>query len=120
MLDWLEKERLLPVLFFTFNRRSARRSRWRTDGVRCSSPRSGAGSSILFEDLVERYECAETASLARLRTMAAAGVRVPSRGHASGAQGDRRAAFSRRGSCGCSFATETFAARRQHAVAHFM
>ena len=74
MLDWLEREKLLPVLFFTFNRKEceslalANRHRSLLTG---DERQQLVG---LFDDLAARYECAKTPSVAQLRTLAAAGV----------------------------------------------
>jgi len=74
MLDWLEAQRLLPVLFFTFNRKECEAL------ALANQRRSLLGSDerdklvTLFDDLADRYECARTATLARLRSLAAAGV----------------------------------------------
>jgi superfamily II RNA helicase len=74
MLDWLETEKLLPVLFFTFNRKEceslALANRRRTLLAHAEREKLVG----LFDELVQRYECARTPSLERLRTLAAAGV----------------------------------------------
>jgi len=74
MLDWLEKEKLLPVLFFTFNRKECESLALANRQRSLLSHQDREKLVGLFDDLVSRYECARTPSLAKLRTLAAAGV----------------------------------------------
>jgi len=74
MLDWLEKEKLLPVLFFTFNRKECESLALANRQRSLLSHQDREKLVGLFDDLVQRYECARTPSLAKLRTFAAAGV----------------------------------------------
>jgi superfamily II RNA helicase len=74
LLDWLESQALLPVLFFSFNRKQcevlalANRHRALLSGD--ERPRLTG----LFDELAARYESEPTPALAQLRTLAAAGI----------------------------------------------
>jgi superfamily II RNA helicase len=74
MLDWLERERLLPVLFFTFNRKECEALAVANHGRSLLGHDERTKLVGLFDDLVDRYDCARTPTLARLRALAAAGV----------------------------------------------
>jgi superfamily II RNA helicase len=74
MLDWLEQEKLLPVLFFTFNRKECEALAVANKTRSLLSPAERQQLVGLFDDLASRYESAKTPSLAKLRSMAAAGV----------------------------------------------
>jgi superfamily II RNA helicase len=74
MLDWLEREKLLPVLFFTFNRKECESLALANGKRALLRPEEHERVVELFDDLASRYECKLTAPLARLRAFAAAGV----------------------------------------------
>ncbi len=74
MLDWLEREKLLPVLFFTFNRKECESLALANRRRTLLRDRDRDDLVALFDELVRRYECARTPSLANLRTLAASGV----------------------------------------------
>ncbi len=74
MLDWLEKEKLLPVLFFTFNRKECEALAVANKSRVFLTQEERRKLLDLFDDLAQRYECEKTPSLAKLRSLAAAGV----------------------------------------------
>ncbi len=74
LLDWLESQRLLPVLFFCFSRREC--ETLAAENVRRAllGDRERATVLALFDELTQRFECAPSAVLTELRALAAAGV----------------------------------------------
>jgi superfamily II RNA helicase len=75
LLDWLQRERLLPVLFFCFSRKDCEALALENRDRRLLQPAEMTRMAELFDDLAARYELSRTdATVQRLRQLAMAGV----------------------------------------------
>lgn len=74
VLDWLQREELLPVLVFCFSRKECEAQAWDNRHRTLLTEDERARMEEHFEDLALRYECTETKALDRIRTLALAGV----------------------------------------------
>ncbi len=74
LLDWLQEQRLLPVLFFAFSRKECEELAARNMGRALLDRDRRREMLTRFDDLALRFECRESDALRRLRNLAAAGV----------------------------------------------
>jgi superfamily II RNA helicase len=74
LLDWLQREKLLPVLFFAFSRRQCEELAAENRERRLLDDEGRQRIVALFDELAARYECRRTPTLGKLRTLARAGV----------------------------------------------
>lgn len=75
VLDWLEQQRLLPVLFFCFSRKECEALANENRGRRLLAPADEQRMAALFDDLAGRYELDPASpAVVRLRQMSIAGV----------------------------------------------
>ncbi len=74
LLDWLQSERLLPCLFFCFSRKECERLALENEQRTLLPAAQQRAILSLFDELAERYECADTPAMRRLRQLAGAGV----------------------------------------------
>ncbi len=108
LLDWLQDQKLLPVLCFSFSRKDC--EALAVENIRRALLNDAERREMLtlFDDLALRFECKETEGLKRLRMMAASGVAY----HHAGMLPVHKEVVERlftSGKIRMVFATETFA-----------
>ncbi len=74
LLDWLQDQKLLPLLFFSFSRKDCEALAIENMRRELLTEAERREMLTLFDDLGLRFECKETEGLKRLRAMAAGGV----------------------------------------------
>ncbi len=74
LLDWLERERLLPVLTFCFRRTDCEKLALENRRRRLLTPDEETRMAALFDDLSRRYELGDSAAARTMRLCALAGV----------------------------------------------
>ncbi|MCE9634449.1 MAG: DEAD/DEAH box helicase [Planctomycetes bacterium] len=74
LLDWLERERLLPLLYFCFSRKACETHALENAKRTLLSPADGDLMEEMVNDLFRRYEMEKSVESERLRSMALAGV----------------------------------------------
>lgn len=74
MLDWLVRERLLPVLYFCFSRKACEALALENRRRTLLTPHERERMLHLLDGLLERYEVAPSATVHRLRDLALCGV----------------------------------------------
>ena len=74
LLDWLEREHLLPALYFCFSRKTCEALALDNRRRTLLSPADRDRMAALVDELLERYEVEDSLTVRRLREMALAGV----------------------------------------------
>ncbi len=74
MIDWLEREKLLPALCFAFSRKECERLAVENQRRRLLTDDESSRVLSIFDGLTDRFDCPRTPAIARLRALAAAGV----------------------------------------------
>ena len=108
LLDWLQDQRLLPVLFFAFSRKDCEQLAVENAGRALLERDQRRAMLTLFDDLALRFEAKETPALKQLRELAAGGVAY----HHAGMLPVHKEIVERlftSGNIRMLFATETFA-----------